>query len=45
MKDEKLYEAIKMLDKPVTEVKNKVVECIDTFMEENGIQTESAEIL
>lgn len=45
MKDEKLYEAIKMLDKPVTEVKNKVVECIDIFMEDNGIQTESVELL
>ena len=45
MKDEKLYEAIKMLDKPVTEVKNKVVECINTFMEDNGIQTESVELL
>lgn len=45
MKDEKLYEAIKMLDKPVNEVKDKVIECIDAFMEENGIQTESVELL
>lgn len=46
MKDKKLYEACKLLEQPLTEVKDKVVENIDKFMEENGIvETASLEIL
>lgn len=33
----KLYEAYKLLEKPLTEVKDKVVENIDEFMQNNDI--------
>ncbi|WP_168354672.1 hypothetical protein [Palleniella muris] len=35
--DKKLYEACKLLDQPISQVRDKVIGKIDEFLEKNGI--------